>query len=395
MKCSTTALLVLLECLGIGSVHGQERQNAARVMRLDGSTIAAAEIDATVNRLIAAAKVPGLGLAILNDRKIVYLKAYGLRNTEKKSPMTPDTVMTAASLTKSTFAYMVMQLVQEGMLDLDKPLYEYLPKPLPEFHWYTDLAGDERYKKITARMCLDHTTGFPNWREFMEDKKLRINFEPGSRYAYSGEGIVLLEVAVDIITKKSTEELMGKRVFEPLEMKRTSMVWQPRFESDYADGYDEEGKSLGPERRTREDAAGSMQTTPADFARVAQAVMQGKLLHKEMKEMMLGPQIAIVSKHEFPSLATETTEENKKIKLSYGLGWGLYWTPYGKAFFKEGHDDGWRNYTVCFDDAGIGILIMTNSANGEGIYKELLETIQKNTFTPIEWEGFTPYSQIK
>jgi CubicO group peptidase (beta-lactamase class C family) len=122
-----------------------------------------------------------------------------------------------------------------------------------------------------------------------------------------------------------------------------------------------------------------------------QAVMRGEGLRKETREMMLSPQIAIQSKHEFPSLSTETTEENKRIRLSYGLGWGLYWTPYGKAFFKEGHDDGWRNYTVCFDDAKIGIVIMTNSSNGEGIYKELLETLQKNTFTPIEWEEFTPY----
>jgi CubicO group peptidase (beta-lactamase class C family) len=304
--------------------------------------------------------------------------------------------MTAASLTKSTFAYMLMQLVQEHVLDLDKPLYEYLPKLLPEYPKYADLAGDERYKKITARMCLDHTTGFPNLRRFTDDKKLSINFEPSSRYAYSGEGILLLQMVVESITKQTTEELMAERIFGPLGMKRTSMIWQPRFENDYADGYDKDGKSLGPERRKDDNAAGSMQTTPADFALVAQGVMQGKLLSKEIKEMMLAPQIAIFSKHEFPSLGTETTDENKKIRLSYGLGWGLYWTPYGKAFFKEGHDDnGWRNYTVCFDDAGIGIVIMTNSVNGEGIYKELLETIQRNTFTPIEWEGFTPYNQQK
>jgi hypothetical protein len=80
--------------------------------------------------------------------------------------------------------------------------------------------------------------------------------------------------------------------------------------------------------------------------------------------------------------------------LSYGLGWDLYWTSYGKAFFKEGHD-GWRNYTVCFDDAETGIVIMTNSSSGEGIYKELLETLLKNTYTPLEWEGFTPYKQMQ
>jgi CubicO group peptidase (beta-lactamase class C family) len=120
--------------------------------------------------------------------------------------------------------------------------------------------------------------------------------------------------------------------------------------------------------------------------------MQGQGLRKETKELMLSPQIQILSKREFPPLSSETTDENKPIRLSYGLGWGLYWTPYGKAFFKEGHDEGWRNYTVCLDDPKIGIVIMTNSSNGEGIYKELLETLLKNTYTPIEWENFSPYN---
>ena len=64
---------------------------------------------------------------------------------------------------------------------------------------------------------------------------------------------------------------------------------------------------------------------------------------------MLSPQVRIKTKHEFPSLNTEMTTDNDAIRLSYGLGWGLYWTPYGKAFFKEGHDEGWRHYAVCFD----------------------------------------------
>jgi hypothetical protein len=72
---------------------------------------------------------------------------------------------------------------------------------------------------------------------------------------------------------------------------------------------------------------------------------------------------------------------------------GLFWTPYGEAFFKEGHDDGWGNYAVVFEKQKTGIVIMTNSSNGEGIFKDLLETILKDTFTPIEWEGYTPYDQ--
>ena len=93
-------------------------------------------------------------------------------------------------------------------------------------------------------------------------------------------------------------------------------------------------------------------------------------------------------------MENQITDENKAIRLSYGLGWGLYWTPYGKAFFKEGHDEGFRNYAVCFDRAKNGIVILTNSSNGEGIFKDILETVLGNKFTPIEWEGFTPYDKL-
>ena len=285
---------------------------------------------------------------------------------------------------------MVMQLVEEGVLDLDKPVYQYLPKPLPDYDAYKDLANDLRYQKITARMLLTHTSGFPNWRRFTDDGKLSISFEPGSRFAYSGEGIVLLQLVVESITKKPLTDLMRERVFQPLGMTRTSVVWEERFERNYANGYDEQEHSLAAQKRTRADPAGSMQTTIADFARFIEAVMQGKGLSKETRELMLSPQIQILSKHEFPTLSAETTNENKAIRLSYGLGWGLYWTPYGKAFFKEGHLEGWRHYVVCFDKTGTGIVIMTNSSNGEGIYKELLETLLRNPYTPIEWEGFTP-----
>jgi CubicO group peptidase (beta-lactamase class C family) len=364
------------------------------IKRLDGSAIAPAEIDATVTRLIRAAEVAGVGLAILNDGKVAYLKSYGVRDKEKNLPLTPDSVMTAASFTKAAFAYMVMRLVDEKILDLDRPVYQYLPKPLPEYPQYKDLAGDPRYKRITARMLLSHTSGLPNWRAFEDDRKLKIHFEPGTKYAYSGEGIDLLQLVVEAITKQPLKDLMKTRVFDPLGMTRTGMIWEESFDSDYANGYDEYGRSLGPERRKTADAAGSMQTTPRDFALFLAAVMQGRGLSKASAALMLSPQVQIYSRHQFPTFENVTTEVNKPIRLSYGLGWGLFRTPYGKTFFKEGHDEGWRNYAVCFEKEKTGIVIMTNSSNGEGIFKELLETLIKDTFTPIEWEGYTPYNEL-
>ena len=122
------------------------------VKRLDDSTIPTTEIDSTVTRLMRAAEVTGVGIVILVDGKLGYLKAYGFRDKEKNLPLTEDSVMTGASFSKAAFAYMVMQLVQDKILELDKPVHQYLPKRLPDYPNYQALANDQRYKKITARM---------------------------------------------------------------------------------------------------------------------------------------------------------------------------------------------------------------------------------------------------
>jgi hypothetical protein len=240
---------------------------------------------------------------------------------------------------------------------------------------------------------LSHTSGFPNWRAFEDDRRLKIHFDPGTRYAYSGEGIDLAQLVVETVTGKSLSVLMGQQLFKPLRMDRTAMVWQPEFDGDFANRYDEYGRSLGPEKRSKPDAAGSMQTTVHDYANFLSAVLGHEVVNAETTAEMLRPQVSISSVHQFPSLSTETTDAYKKIGLGYGLGWGLYSSPYGKAFFKEGHDEGWRHLALCFSN-GSGILIMTNSSNGEGIFKPLIDSILGPTLFPFDWDGYTPYNLL-
>jgi hypothetical protein len=178
-----------------------------------------------------------------------------------------------------------------------------------------------------------------------------------------------------------------------LGMARTSMVWRPEFESDFANGYDEYGRSLGPEKRSNPDAAGSMQTTLQDYAEFLSAVMRRSALSASAAGKMFSPVVTIHSARQFPSLAAETTTANDGIRLRYGLGWGLYSSPYGKAFFKEGHDEGWRHLALCFSN-GSGILIMTNSSNGEGIFKPLIDAVVGPSQFPFDWEGYTPYNLL-
>lgn len=370
-------------------------QNAMRLKRLDGSTITTAEAEQHITRLMKAAKVTGLSVAILNDNKIAYLKSFGYRNKEANLPLTEQSVMYGASFTKSVFAFLVMQMVAEGVLDLDKPIAQYLPKPLPEYEKYKDLAGDERWRLLTLRILLSHTTGFPNFRAFTPDGKLNINFTPGTRYAYSGEGINLAQFVIEIYMGKEVGPIMDERIFKPFGMTNTSMTWQEKFKENLALGYDEQEKVIGHNQRKSVRAAGSMDTTIIDFARFMEAVMQGRGLAKRAKAEMLKPQIQIYSKAQFPTLKTETTDENRAIKLAYGIGWGVFQSPYGKAYFKEGHDDGWENHCVVFNDKKIGLILMANSSNGDSIFKELLDVLLKDTYTPWRWEGYIPYNQLQ
>ncbi len=396
----TIAICALLTVLGAAGCQTTEHPRGAGaepaaprpVIRLDGSRIPAEEIDRAVTGLMSAAKVTGLAVALLNDGEIVYRKAFGWKDAEQRLPLTEETVMYGASFTKAAFAFMVMTLVDEGVIDLDRPVTDYLPRPLTEYEKYQDLAGDERYKRITARMLLSHTPGFANFGFLEEDGRLRIHFEPGTRYAYSGEGINLLQFVIEVKTGRSVGDMMQERVFDRFGMTRTSMTWQPAFLSDYAIGYDANGKPLGHNERKNVRAAGSMDTTIADYARFIRSVIRGEGLSAASRAEMLKPQIRIISERQFPTLSTGTTDENRAIDLSYGLGWGLFTShTHGKAFFKEGHDDGWENHSVCFETSRTCAIFMSNSSNGDSIFKALLETLLRDTDTPWKWENYIPY----
>ena len=384
--------------LSFNLTFGQNQQ----ITRLDGSKISSSEIDQTVKRLMDTANVQGLALAILNNNKTVFIKSYGYKNKPKNELLDTASIMYGASFSKAVFGYLTMKLVQEKIIDLDKPLYKYLSKPISEYEYFSDLKSDDKWKLITARMCLSHTTGLPNVRWLhpttgVEDTLgiIRIYFMPGSKYAYSGEGLKLLQLIEEEITKKTVEELAIEKVFSPIGMKRTGYIWHDRFDDNVAIGHLENGELNPKKKRTIPAANGSMVTTIGDYSKFIEYVTQGKGLNKKLFEEMISSQIKIYSKTQFPPITEETTTENKAINLAYGLGWGLLKCKYGRAFFKEGHDDAWRNYNINFIDKGISIIIMTNSANGELIFKELLEILIGDTFTPWKWQTYFPYNYKK
>ena len=340
--------------------YGQSK----KITRLDGSKISFSEVDKIVKHLMDTANVQGLDLAILNNKKTVYLKSYGYKNKTNAELLDTNSVMYGASFSKAVFAFLTLKLVQEKTIELDKPLYKYLSKPISEYEYFSDLKSDDRWKLITARMCLSHTTGLPNVRWLhpttgVEDTLgiMKIYFKPGTKYAYSGEGLKLLQLVEEEITHKTVEDLAIEKVFAPIGMKRSGYIWYKEFDDNFAIGHLQDGTLNPKKKRKIPVASGSLVTTISDYSKFIEFVMQQKGLDKKMYNEMLSSQIKIHSKVQFPTITEETTTENKAIDLSYGLGWGLLKCKYGRAFFKEGHDDAWRNYNINFIDKGISIII--------------------------------------
>jgi serine-type D-Ala-D-Ala carboxypeptidase/endopeptidase len=389
-------VLLLVFCLPANEIFPQN------IYRIDHSSVTANELTSNINRLIKAGHVTGMVVAVFNENKPVYEKAFGYKNKAAGEPMQINTEFYGASLSKAVFSVLVMKLVEEGILDLDKPLQDYLPKPIYDYPpvtpraWHEDYSGlkeDSNYKKITARMCLDHTTGFPNWRWNAPDQKLRTKSEPGIRYEYSGEGMVYLQVVLEKMLNMPLDSMMQQKIFRPLGMKTSSYTWQVRFENNFCFGYDTNENVLPKDKDNAARSASTLETTPEDYIRFLTAVLNDEIISPKTRAEMLSPQVRIYSQRQFGPLSRKDTTGYDNIQLSYGLGWGLYKTPYGWGGFKEGHGDGFQHYSVIFPDKKTGILIMTNSDNGESIFKEVLETAIGDVFIPWEWENYVPHNR--
>jgi len=340
------------------------------------------------------AGVTGLSVTVLNDAKVVYSRQFGWKDRDAGTTLDDATVFGAGSLSKTVFAYVVLLLAKDGVIDLDKPLQQYLSRPLPEYPRYEDLAGDMRSQRITARMALSHTTGFPNSRSEAPDGRLRILFEPGDHFSYSGEGIDLLQLVVEEITQKNLETLARERVFIPFRMSHTTYVWNAAIANNVAAHHNEFEWASDPDRPPSPDAAGSMMTTAHDFGEFLAALLTGRA-HADIVDEMLSPAVGITSRGMFDARDRTGGGAGDAGRLSWGLGWGLFDTPFGPGFFHTGHKGGVQNYVVAYRDRRIGIVLLSNSDNFESVAPEIVAAGIGDEESPFGWLGYQPYDPTR
>lgn len=349
-----------------------------------------AAIAETAHRAMRATGARGLAIATIDKGKVVSVQVFGDRNA-RGDPLTPQTIMYGASLTKAVFAYSVLRLVDEGKVDLDRPIAQMLPRPLPDYgnldaygNW-GDLAGDERWRRITPRMALGHSTGFANFHFFEPDGKLRIHFEPGSRYSYSGEGIMLLQFGLDKGLGFDTGKAVQRLVFDPLNMPKSSLVWRPDFAENFADGWTLDGSVEPHDERERVRMAGSMDTTITDMANFAAALVSGRGLSKASRAELLRPALPIRSPSQFPVLAGDAPPPDQPANTASSVGLITFAGPQGRAFFRGGHNDSTGNTLVCLERGERCVLIMSNDVRAEAAFPMIVRDILGETGAPWRW----------
>jgi CubicO group peptidase (beta-lactamase class C family) len=273
--------------------------------------------------------------------------------------MTADTLFEAASLGKPVFAYGVHKLVRDGDLDLDMALSSYLDRPYIE--------GDERIHLITARHVLSHSAGFPNWRPRRWSKSpgpLKIIYDPGTRFRYSGEGYNYLQSVVEQITKLTLDEFMVQSVHAPLEIASSAWTWPNDLDAPLALPHGPSGQA-----KTKNEwapmAAGSLHTTAADLGRFLEAILtEAKaggadpgLLSAEEIEAMLQPQISL------------------EDDIAWSLGWGIELQSDRALFWQWGDNDTYHHFMIGSRTEGRAIVVLTNGQRGPHVYKPIIEMV--------------------
>ena len=304
------------------------------------------KITDNLEQLLKDNNIPTLGLGIIQGGKLTQINVYGTLDGKKVAPY--NSLFNVASLTKPVTAMTVLRLVSLGKWNLDEPLYKYFTDP--------DIAKDPRSKKLTTRLVLSHQTGFPNWRWMNKDNQLNFEFDPGTKYQYSGEGFEYLRKAIENKFHKSLEELAKEFIFQPLGMKDTGYIWNEKKNAErIVIGFDKDGKPYDIVKNKTANAADDLVTSVEDYSKFLMAVMNNELLSPAVFEDMRTKQI-----------------ETKKNKY-FGLGFEIYDLGNNEiALSHGGSDKGVNTIAFILPKTKQGLVIFTNADNGYKIYEPIM-----------------------
>lgn len=349
-----------------------------------------AKLDEQIPLWMETAVVPGLSIALIRDNQLVWVKGFGVVDGRTGEAVTTNTIFEAASLSKPVYAYAALKLCASGVLELDRPLINYLPeKQQSAAILFDNIVNEPRLRQITTRRVLSHTPGFPNWPP--KGENLRIHLAPGQRFSYSGSGFTFLQHVVAQITNRDPLTFITESVLEPLAMTRSAFVWTEREATKWqvAQPHDATGvggdKGLWPQML----AAASLHCTSTDFARfmlaiLAPATANDAALDRDLLQSMLTPQIQLNDDapwhDDWPRPQIDLEPD-----LFWGLGWGLERGNGRSTFWHWGDNDNFKAFAIGFPNEGAGMVLMSNGRNGDKLWRKILQQAFGGSYPALHW----------
>jgi CubicO group peptidase (beta-lactamase class C family) len=360
-------------------------------------------LQARLNALLDVTSVPGFAVGVLRDGRLAWERYQGVTEAGTRHHVGADTLFPAASLGKPVFAYAALRLAEQGRLDLDRPLKSYVADHAP---------ADPRGERVTARHVLSHSSGLRNWRNAL-DQPLVPDFDPGSRFQYSGEGFYYLQRTIEKIAGCSIQQFMEDALFRPFDMPSSTYAWRPDTDGRLVFGHNRGAVARGQrdfnvrmvahaeqQRKplaafTHDDlvaamralpssplplpnfiptnVAGSLLTTLHDFANFLARILTPRSgpaeLSGPMREQMVSPQIRL------------------NHALAWGLGWGIE-TMAGREYLWHWGDNGtFKNFVLAHLPSRSAVVVFTNAAQGMRLAEAIVNAASGSEHLAFDWVG--------
>ncbi len=304
--------------------------------------------DSQIEALLKKHNIPSVSIGYIEHGKLQQIRAFG--EQRPGIPVATNSIYKVASLTKPITALVTLKLIEKGVWNLDEPLMKYYVDP--------DVKSSPYLNKLTTRVILSQQSGFPNWRYLREDKKLVFDFEPGSKFQYSGEGFEYLRKSLEKHFKKSLEELAGELLFTPLQMSDTHYYWTKNTdESRYAVESDSKGQPIQFEKYYEPNAAANLLTTIDDYGKFLVHILDGAGLSPQHYKEFVSPQATV------------------KAGINWGLGMQVFPDLPDSEFalVHTGGDDGIKCIAIVLPISKRGLIIFCNSENGLILWKKIIQ----------------------
>ncbi len=345
-----------------GSVDGRQADAAS-----DGNAEAFAAI-------MQRHGIPGAQLVHVRDGHAEAFE-YGVMRANATRPVAADTLFQAASLSKVVGAYITLRMVDRGVLELDRPLFEYWPSPRAR--------DNPQARRITARMVLDHTTGLKNWEispsnPAIDETPLQSLFDAGARYSYSGEGFYLLQRTLEHLTGKRWEQLAREEVFDVFDMPGSRYMTDPESATRNASGHRPDGSVMADRVFGWENTAWTLVTTAREYSTFLQrALYRGEGLTPASHALLKTPS-SNADDHAVPVPVDPY--------IDWSLGVGLETVDGRVRLWHWGDNPGFKAFFMLDPESGESLVLLTNSENGLETHKDVLRLfLGEGEYPAVDW----------